>query len=422
MFISDTMRTFIALALTFITLLGLFLGISTLSASIPREALADNLRSSAVTLHDETNIYRILHTPLVLDNFSDAIMINEVASADNERPLYSAMAANYSVTDTIEQPYSLYLKTHHPDSTLTTVNYARYWHGYLATITACLIFTDLNGIRIISWSIIIGLFVATCIMIYRRLPHVYLWAYVVIMLLADIYFIPLSLHFSSCFYITLIASLVFLIWPGIVKNPAISMCAFFIIGSFTSFLDLLTVPIITWGIPMVIFCAISKQKHKIPTIIRLSLCWIAGYILLWSAKWMLASFILDTNIIFDAGSQAIIRTVGQNEHASSALPYLFNRHPVIMWGAIGAAVIALIMIVALIIHYRPDRDFMRRYGYLLLIAAGPIAWYTIAWNHTIEHLNFTRRSIIAIIFPLMIFVFYMIKNHHNKGLTTSTDK
>ncbi|MDO4320156.1 MAG: hypothetical protein Q4C34_06220 [Bacteroidales bacterium] len=89
------MRRFSALAITFLTLLALFLGLSMLSASIPREALTDNVRSSILSLYDEGNYLKI-NTPVTnfyLDNYSDAIMINQSYGIERTNVLSDAVAS-----------------------------------------------------------------------------------------------------------------------------------------------------------------------------------------------------------------------------------------------------------------------------------------------------------------------------------------
>ena len=75
------------------------------------------------------------------------------------------------------------------------------------------------------------------------------------------------------------------------------------IGGLTAFFDLLTAPLVTYGIPMIVLILLRSKMNKytlkqdIFQYIKLSIMWIASYSLTYLAKWVIASIILNENII-----------------------------------------------------------------------------------------------------------------------------
>ena len=90
---------------------------------------------------------------------------------------------------------------------------------------------------------------------------------------------------------------------------------FFVIGSFTSFVDLFTTPLIALGIPLLVYFLLKQKneetsvKEQIIDLIKLSILWGLGYGLTWFAKWALVDIIYGRGIIKNAIEQIVFRTV-----------------------------------------------------------------------------------------------------------------
>lgn len=98
------------------------------------------------------------------------------------------------------------------------------------------------------------------------------------------------------------------------KNIGIN---FLVIGSVTAFMDLLTEPLVTLGIPLAVYFLLTEKKNKmikenIITFIKLCVCWAIGYGSTWATKWIITSIICNRSMIQNAIIQAKYRTENQS--------------------------------------------------------------------------------------------------------------
>ena len=151
---------------TFIILLLIFNLLLFVGSLYPSKIIEKNVKKSSQILTEEGNLYEFFEwSDVVNNNYTDALMINEAYSIDNTNPLYSYMAVrknfNKEITkkhlaDTQEELISINSEDYDPVGELeqfvngnidTSINYARYWHGYLSILRTLLIFFDIAGIR-----------------------------------------------------------------------------------------------------------------------------------------------------------------------------------------------------------------------------------------------------------------------------------
>ncbi|HGB4051199.1 TPA: hypothetical protein ACIVF2_004493, partial [Salmonella enterica subsp. enterica serovar 16:l,v:-] len=90
---------------------------------------------------------------------------------------------------------------------------------------------------------------------------------------------------------------------------------FFILGSVINFIDLLTAPVASLSIPLIIIILFLYEGKatfisSIKTTILSSISWGLGYGLTWVAKWLIASVILGQNVFLNAIQSMFFRTVG----------------------------------------------------------------------------------------------------------------
>ena len=164
----DEMKKIIKYILTFCGLLLIFNVLLFTSSLFPSRLIEKNVRESSKILTKEDNIYKFFDwCDVVNNNYTDVLMINEAYSIDNTNPVYSYMAVrkNYekgltenSLPDTngesisINSPYYYdpvgELEDFLDGNIVTSVNYARYWHGYLPILRPLLIFFNKRYIHV----------------------------------------------------------------------------------------------------------------------------------------------------------------------------------------------------------------------------------------------------------------------------------
>ena len=99
---------------------------------------------------------------------------------------------------------------------------------------------------------------------------------------------------------------------------------FFVVGGLATFFDLLTVPIITLGIPLTLLILLQNKqdfniKKSIIEIIKLSILWVIGYVMIFVSKWVIASIILQKDAITVAINQIFFRVNGSEDYPATRL-------------------------------------------------------------------------------------------------------
>ena len=350
-----------------------------------------------------------------IDNMTDCLMMNINASSDSDNPVRSSMMANYS------QPYKYgdtgtYLKMDQTtldiaenganESTIFS-DYARYWHGYQVVLRPLLCFFNYNQIRILNYILFFILLSITIFLLYKKINIIYAISFGVTLVLSNIIIVPLAIQFSTCFYIAFIGMITILHRQKTIDCKQ-SALLFFTIGALTSYMDFLTTPILTLGFPLVVFIAVNKEKDRLKTLFTQSFIWLLGYASIWASKWLIGWILTGENIIDTAmacAQQRVGNTIvfggvemPMNQFFEIILSKLSNMiYPVCI--AIGVA------IGLLIIFFYKNRNKVKKFNWLVIIAIMPIAWFIIMKNHSLQHIFFTWRDFMLTLWCMLIFAF-----------------
>src|SRR3990167_4386513 len=128
---------------SYFVLLSIFLFSIILVCLIPSSLLKNNIGASLVTLKAE-GTYPTAGFPLrpiVLDNFTDPVMLNTAYSVDSKQPFRSALTniRHAATQDEINQIINL--EGLYNNQAKVTFGYERYWHGYLVFLRPMLVFS-----------------------------------------------------------------------------------------------------------------------------------------------------------------------------------------------------------------------------------------------------------------------------------------
>ena len=222
------------------------------------------------------------------------------------------------------------------------------------------------------------------------------------------HYLGLSLTYVPVWAISMVASTI------IVKKEKLNCLSFFIIGALTSFFDLLTTPILTLGIPLLVQLIVSKDKMSFKKMLLICINWIAGYGLLWLSKWVISDLLYGNNIIMDA-----IKTIGErtgdnwNDEKIVFYKVLTNNIGKIKF----ETVFILFMTIASLIIKIKDRDKVSiskseilKY---LFIAVIPLLWYFVTQNHSYIHARYTYRNMFITLFSLSVLDYKILKSSIN---------
>lgn len=100
-----------------------------------------------------------------------------------------------------------------------------------------------------------------------------------------------SLQFSWVFYISIIGAMIVVKFRDQLSKAGRISLFFLVLGMFTSYFDLLTYPLFTWGIPMIWWIVMEEHKEgikeQLQQVLFCGISWIFGYGGLWAGKWFI---------------------------------------------------------------------------------------------------------------------------------------
>ena len=440
---------FIGLILTF----NLLLFLSSLFSS---NLLEKNVKESAETLLIEGNKYQIIKTLDVYnDNYTDSIMINTAYSIDNTNPIYSYMSGrkNFnnqitrnSLEDTSGELISInpsneeFIKNnsiivsekYEPVIELnefingkihTSINYARYWHGYLPFLRILLLIFNISQIRIFLLILFTIILFYLVYLINKKLGTIIAFLFGFSLIVYDYFLVPYSLQNAPIFLVMLISCIILLKNLDRIKDFSLFT---FIIGCIANFVDFLTVPIITLGFPLLLYICYKQQnnlknRESIKIIFKSTLTWFVGFGLTWISKWILFDFIYNNNLLELALNQIIYRSTGNlNFGISNLLKSTENKIIIELLlilgelsskGLIYASIAFVVISIPLAIYIKKFhikltvlkfKVMVQQCFPLIIISVLPLLWYILLSSHTTKHLFFTYRNMSIFLFAISI--------------------
>ena len=335
-------------------------------------------------------------------------MMNIAAGVDHHQPLNSAMSNKFHFNEggsLFEATWNLL-----DGKEVDVQDYGRYCHGYQAALRPMLLLTDYRGIRLINHLLLAVLAILCLVLSYKKASHAFPLALAIGLLCVGFFYVPLNIQYTTCFIIMFVAMIIILTLKKKHFSKRWACLGFFTLGGVTAFCDLLTTPIITLGLPLIVLCLAYKPTRTCQTVLLLSVMWLIGYASIWASKWVLASLITGSDIVGDAMANARIRTVGSatSEEGATTLSILSSvwenitsRSPLFYLSVL----VALAVLGAMYRHWRQPLSIIRSNLWLLLVASMPLIWFVVLMQHTYIHSFFTWRiSLVAIVALILFFI------------------
>lgn len=398
---------YVAMVMTFTVLM---IGVS----CIPRSAVSRNVVSSMKVMEDEGLYRKIMNFKLFqLDNFTDTYMMNLVVSADSRHPVEAAMMNyNYKSSNFLDLAYNTEKVAQGQSFSGGVKNsYARYWHGYQVVLKPLLVIIDYSVIRVVNYIAMTVLLCGVAVLMWKRIGRKACVLFLVSLLLINFPIVPLSLQFSTCFYISFIAMLLVMMGRNILKDGSNLFTLFFCIGGVTAFMDFLTTPQLTLGLPLICYMLMSEREGKWKQVIYVSCVWTLGYGLLWASKWGIGHLLTGNDILTAAKEAAELRASDIYKGMHMTVPGIVG----FIWNAIkakhlvGVLVAALLFVFVMTVVYVKAVDGKKKakdYAYLLIIMLMVPVWFFVLRNHSIQHGWFTWRAGLLSLYSLLLFVGY----------------
>lgn len=391
--------------------------LSVISNIIPSNKIRNNIKESIDTIiKDDSKQPFCNFLFFKLDNFTDALMLNIAYNINYKAPLKSSMENKYYIGKNDEILFTTDNILNNDYTNATPINYTRYWHGNQLFLRPLLLFFNYVNIRILNYICLVVLFIYLCILLLKINEKEILYSICISAIAFNLWIVPLSMQFSTTFFISLLTSVLLL---TLMKNKKYDfkniITLFIIVGGATSFFDLLTTPLITLGLPLIIYTTLLNKniKERLIIIFSCSASWLLGYSCVWISKWCIAHLIIGYDIN-DAISSIIFRTSTEYDNFDMSfygiIEFLIHNVPIAF--SILIILFSLFIICNIIIYYKNKKAFIDN-CYLLLIATMPFIWCIVLRNHSIIHCSFVWRIFFISMVSYCLFLFkYIYSKKH----------
>ncbi|MGN1119738.1 MAG: hypothetical protein ACI4Q4_05230, partial [Oscillospiraceae bacterium] len=378
------------------------------AAAIPNERIYDNMYESVMFFKDKPPYVNEAELRLIQDNYADAILLNVTWNMGSD-PLVSTLDTAYydgnDGTNDYGENWGFYCAVEGTADPNT--DYTRYWHGMAAVIRPLMLFTDIDGIKLIGMIAALVLLALNAVLLIKKRQYFAAGALVAAFLCVHVWNIGLSLEYQPAVLVTLALLPLYILFE---KNDSTLSILAVISGVMIAFFDFLTCETLTILIPLLIVFIMRKQENRLPALkdnilltIKCGAAWGLSYAGTFLVKWSAASIVTGENKFATALASAEVRMVGEAEELSPVAQFflaplanistLFGGTRRVDWGAfVGGIVISLVVFGAVFYLFRSREKFDGGFTLtMLILGALPFVRFFLLNNHSYLHEFFTYR-------------------------------
>jgi len=401
---------------------GSFAGFCLLLAvyALPVENISLHVKQSETVFEEEGMIPAFLPDILINVNWSNLhslkalLLNNRITMRDGVTDhLMLANAAYDGDESLLDKTLNVY---HYSNDEKSNVeSYARYWHGYLVVLKPLLELFTYKQIRIIN--IIIMAFLSGWLLleIKKRLGKKELCVFLFALCFFMPFTVPICLQYCTVTYTVLFFSIILFNKYEYFTKHKLWGNFFIFAGMVTSYVDFLTFPLVTLGIPLIFLYLLDELNtgFGIKRMVYYCVMWCEGYLGCWAMKWVLATVIIKENVISDAINQIIFRTSSIDAEATEiGLLYALGKNLLNYSNIVYIALVVpgILFLVTRIVKEKINCWLMLKQRYvLLIIACFPLVWYIVIRNHSWIHDYFTCRSLFITVYAGVSFLYPRIQ-------------
>lgn len=378
----------------FLILIACYILFSLLSCMIPNKIIHKNIERSANKLEREGDYPNVVNPrkEFRLDNFTDAMIINQIYSIDNKHPFESFLLVKHQVGPDMSKVQALTWRIREPKEPNSL--YPRYWHGNTFVVRLLFLIGEFTKIRWILYALTSMAFLLFCCVIYKKSNLIYAMAAASGLLFVNFFITQFSIQFSPVIFLSLLASI--LICYNSQYEKKIPMI-FFVFGSLTAYMDLLTTPILTLGIPLMVYFIIKRETveknhfmKSVQTLLIFALLWAIGYVFTWGSKWIIATAFTDINVIRDALDATTYRMQSDADQVKpfTRLNAILLNGSMLKWVYINELLCVLTVFILFFFHKKGIKNAL----IFLIIGMIPYLWFFVVANHSFLHWWFVYRA------------------------------
>ena len=371
-----------------------------LSYALPNETIYNNAKSSSQIFADEGMYKQLIpnYENTQLDNYTDALIMGEVVYNGNESIVDKAMKVyRYTNEDPVKDFIGIMSNEKYESH-----SYERYWHGNIALIRPAFLFFDYSSLRIINIVLQFLLVIGVVYLMVKKGLNKYIFPFVISLLAIMPFTIGFSFQFSSVYYVTLITSIIVLKYSDWFKQKGRYLYLFLIDGILINYLDLLTFPVLSLGIPLIFYMLLNnhKLKESVFDIIKFSVMWGLGYFGMWILKWSIGSLLCGENFFSLALDTAKYRMEADAGRFATII-----KNIMVYYKKVYLFMAALIFIYYVIRFIKNKCKLSKRMVELipyLIIIFIPLVWYFALSQHSNMHYWFTNKSLMISFFACLV--------------------
>lgn len=382
----------------------------TIVSAIPNKYIEKNIKESVPYFKEnisEIKEVRNKREYSYLHPYADSMILNIIWCTNNQQPLTSILEAKY-----YKEPNINIDGTFNFVSAVTQgekegmQEYIRYWHGSIVILKLLLLFFNIEQIYIVMALVLVALTSILCIMLAKRKQILLIVSIIIGLFMVAIWYVPFCLEYIWTFFIMIIGSMIAIKIES--KGDKYLRYLFLIIGICTCFFDFLTTELITILVPIIIVLTVRYKEGRLKNFKQASLfclvsiiLWTLGYIIMFLAKGIITSAVLEINAFDYILNKAKIRFYGDdvfttieemkngviynNFHALYPINIIKNKKHLV-------ALFALLITAYLVFFDIKNIKKMWFPLILIIIAMIPYLRYFILLNHSYKHYFFTFRA------------------------------
>ena len=387
----------------YMILISAFVCLLTLSAALPHSRKFDSLMRRSARILARGGDYPET-SGVTLDNCSDSLILIIAYSFDHKQPIRSAIEAVCYAENGKELTHTLNNMTSNKRTSLVKGSYARYWFGHSAVIKILHYVWHLDKIYVLYGSLILFLLFVSVVHAYETAGFPGFFALYIVLALCNFQVFFMSLQFTPVIFIGLGG----MIWVCRQQDSDRRNITFYVLGMLTAFFDLLSAPVLAFGIPALFICgkdflqAESANGRIWKNWFRIwcgyPAAWLAGYIMSWGTKILLGiCFAGEAQQVFHQiflrlGTSARSMEITRWQAIVKNFQFLYDNSQLIL--LLTGIILVLFLMVKIYQWKKHKLVFNSRLflGYLIL-AVMPIAVIFLMANHTYIHGWMTYRGL-----------------------------
>lgn len=288
-----------------------------------------------------------------------------------------------------------------------TVDYSRYWHGYLVYLIPGLVFFTVGELKVLMMVVQMLLF-SLCLYEFGKRDFLYAVLFTAVVLFINPVTTVLTFQDADIYIIMMLFTYLFLREREWVKQKERWKYLFALNGMLTAFMDFFTYPLVAIGIPLLAFLIVEELHWKKGMVVvgKSLFFWMSGYAGMWIGKWVMTWLLTGYNAIAEGVDSVKYRTTGTYSDVELTYGYVLK----CIWDAINEPPMWIMLILPLVVaggyiwreRYAISLNGEKAFSLIpvFVVALLPFIYYFMVRNHTAIHPWLEYRELAVTLFGL----------------------